>query len=171
MSDLIANIFQFGKEIEFVGNRLIYKLTYLSDGDPLFAVDSREKFKKQGFIFLYNEDNPGFLVKSKDSNQGGGEYGIKFVPKALAKVNFGDLSLEGEELKVPLDLEMIPGIFRFKGYRKIRKLLTDKSLLETEIREVKPLDENFLESQIKYRIYPGRASALFGINSCLELSL
>ena len=171
MSNLIANIFQSGKEIEFVGNRLIYKLTYLSDGDPIFAVNSEGGFIKQGVLFLYNKGNSGFLVKSKDANQGG-EYGIKFVPKAIAKVNFGSPSLEDfEELKIPLDLEMTQGIFRFKGYRKIKKLLTDESLLETEIRDVKSLNEDFIASQVKYRVYPGRPSALFGINSCLELSL
>ena len=65
---------------------------------------------------------------------------------------------------------MARGFFGFKGYRKIMNLLTDESLLKTEIQEVNALDENFLDS-VQYRVYSGRSNALFGINSCLGLSL
>jgi len=54
MSNLIAHISRKGEKIEFIGDRSIHKLNHLSDGEPIFAVSPDEGFKKQGVLFLYN---------------------------------------------------------------------------------------------------------------------
>jgi len=161
MPDLIATISKEGKEIKLVGNKLIYKLHYLADGDPIFAAGAEKGIKDQKFLFLYERDNSGFSVES-DSSDRRGEYNLSFTPKAFAKINFGKTFSDDESI-ISLEMEMNKGLFGFKGYGKIKNLLEDSFSSEAEIIGIKELDKKVLATPVLCKIYPGRPSALFGL--------